>query len=217
MPHQSPLAIVFDLDGTLLDSLSDIAREMNAILSADGLPTHAHAAYRLFIGRGSRQLVHAALPAERRDATDAYLERFRRLYRENLVVETALYPGVMELLKALHDRSVPMAILSNKPHDMTKALVNHFLEEVPFVAVAGAIDGAPKKPAPAAAAPLLAALGLPPERVLMVGDTKTDMLTAQATGMGSVGVTWGFRDRRELEEHGAGHVIDTPAALLELI
>ena len=146
-------------------------------------------------------------------------ERNREVARARLheIVETALYPGILELLRTLRDRPMPMAVLSNKPHDMTCALVDHFLDEVPFVAVAGAVDGKPKKPDPVFAAPLLGALGLPPERVLMVGDTKTDMLTARATGMRGVGVTWGFRDRAELEEHGAEHVIDSAAALLDLL
>ncbi|MBW2460137.1 MAG: HAD family hydrolase [Deltaproteobacteria bacterium] len=217
MTHDKPLGILFDLDGTLLDSLADIAREMNAILAEDGLPTHDHAAYRYFIGGGARHLAHQALPENRRDQTEAYLDRFQRLYRQNLIVETALYPGILELLRALRDRPMPMAVLSNKPHDMTRVLVDHFLDEVPFVAVAGAVDGKPKKPDPVFAAPLLGALGLPPERVLMVGDTKTDMLTARATGMRGVGVSWGFRDRAELEEHGAECVIDSAAALLDLL
>jgi len=217
MTQDKPLGILFDLDGTLLDSLADIAREMNAILAEDGLPTHDHDAYRYFIGGGARHLAQQALPENRRDQTEAYLDRFERRYGQNLVVETAPYPGILELLRTLRDRPMPMAILSNKPHDMTCALVDHFLDEFPFVAVAGAVDGEVKKPDPLAAAPLLGALGLPPERVLMIGDTKTDMLTARATGMRGIGVTWGFRDRAELEEHGAEHVIDSAPALLDLL
>jgi len=210
-------AILFDLDGTLLNSLEDVASTMNRILTEDGLPTHDLEAYKLFIGGGARVLVDSALPAERRVDTDAYLSRFRALYRDNLIVRTAPYPGVAPLLDALVAAGVRMAILSNKPDEMTQILVKHFFGHVPWRGVSGAREGEPRKPDKVAAAPLLTSLDVPAARVLMVGDTKTDMQTATNVGMRGIGVTWGFRQRAELEAHGADAVIDTPAALLALV
>jgi phosphoglycolate phosphatase len=214
---RSASAILFDLDGTLLNSVEDLASSMNRILDEDGLPTHDVPAYQLFIGGGARKLVWNALPEDRRPETDAYLARFRTIYRDNLVVKTAPYPGIAELLDVLSGRGLPMAILSNKPDEMTQILVQHFFGAHAWRAVAGAREGEAKKPDPSVVAPMLEALAVPAGEVLMVGDTKTDMQTADNAGMRGVGVSWGFRDRAELVEHGASTVIDDPAQLLELI
>jgi phosphoglycolate phosphatase len=208
-------AIVFDLDGTLIDSLDDIALALDGILAELGLPTHGRDAYRYFIGEGARHLVHEALPEERRSETDAFLARFRERYFANLVVSTAPYEGIPELLRALAARDVPMAVLSNKPHEATVVLVERFFDRA-FRAVLGAKPNVPKKPDPTAALDLSRALATAPSRVALVGDSKTDMETARAAGMIPIGVLWGFRDREELESHGAEHILAHPSDLLAI-
>ena len=207
-------ALIFDLDGTLLDSLADIATAMNTALTEHGLAPHPLDAYRFFVGEGVEVLVERVVadPALR----PAVLHTYRDGYGEGLGGATRPYAGIPELLTALTDRRVPMAVLSNKPDRPTCRLVASLLPGH-FQAVAGARVDVPKKPDPTAALAMAASLGVAPADCGFVGDTAVDMRTATSAGMVPVGVTWGFRPRDELLAHGARWLIDHPAELLPLV
>ena len=206
-------AVAFDLDGTLVNSLPDIGASMNQVLAERGLTQHPLEAYRQFVGEGVGRLVELALPPGEEGARDAAVARFREVYGARLTAESDLYPGIAELLDALAARGLPCAVCSNKPHAMTGRVVADLLGRWSFASVEGEREGRPRKPDPAPALDVAAALGVAPAEVAFVGDTRTDMQTAVAAGMQAVGVSWGFRDRAELEAHGAAVVVDTPSEL----
>ncbi len=208
--------VLFDLDGTLLDTLEDLADSTNRCLARLGLPGQPTQSYRYFVGDGLGNLARRVLPAERRDeaTVEALKELFNRDYDGHWADKTRPYDGIAELLDELAARGRPMAILSNKPHAFTVQMVRHFFGSRPFAAVFGARDSHPRKPDPGAALEIGAAMGLEPARVLYAGDTSTDMQTARNAGMFAVGVLWGFRPRAELEQSGAQAVVSRPAELL---
>ncbi len=208
-------ALVFDLDGTLADTLADVAGAMNRSLARAGLPGHAPGAYRFLIGDGVVELARRALPPGSALRLDEIVAGFREIYAEHLLDETKPYPGIPELLAELRARKVPSAVLSNKPEDATRAIVDRLFPAHSFATVAGQRPDRPRKPDPTVALAIARDLGVPPAETLLVGDSKTDMLTATAVGMVPIGVLWGFRDRAELEAHGARAVIERPSELLE--
>ena len=212
-------AVIFDLDGTLLDSLEDLADSMNAVLLRSGLPTHPLDAYRYFVGEGIEMLVQRAVPeAERAPARlAAHVAAMRSEYDLRSAAKTRPYPGVPELLDALEARGMPAAILSNKPHDATVEIVAQLLGKWRFRAVLGARPSVPKKPDPAGALEIAAGLGVPPGEILYLGDTATDMRTARAALMRAVGALWGFRTEDELREAGAEFLARDPGDLLDLL
>jgi len=207
---------LFDLDGTLLDTLGDLADSTNRSLASLGLPGHPVEAYRYFVGDGVAALSRRALPAERRDpaTVEALQELFNRDYHGHWADKTRPYEGITGLLDALSSRGIPMAILSNKPHSFTVDMVGHFFAAWSFSAVCGARDSRPRKPDPAAALEISVEMGLGPAQMLYAGDTRTDMDTARNAGMFAVGVLWGFRPRAELEEGGAQALVSRPEELL---
>jgi len=211
-------AAIFDLDGTLIDSLRDIGEAMNRSLAALGFPTHHLDKYNYFVGDGVRQLIERALPADQLSETliTTVLASYRLDYGQHWHNHTAPYPGIPALLQALIDRQIPIGVLSNKPDAVTHKCVEFFFPDVPFIAVAGQKEDVPRKPDPAAAFAIAEGMNLPPERCVFVGDTATDMQTAVAAGMFPAGVTWGFRPRSELIETGARLLADRPEALLGL-
>ncbi len=212
-------AVIFDLDGTLLDSLEDLADSMNAVLLRSGLPTHPLDAYRYFVGEGIEMLVRRAVPEPERtpERLALHAAAMRAEYEIRSVVKTRPYPGVPGLLDALQSREVPTAILSNKPHEATVDVVARLLGRWSFRAVLGARPSAPKKPDPAGALEIAAGLGVPPGEILYLGDTATDMRTARAAAMKAVGALWGFRTADELREAGAEFLARNPADLLDLL
>ncbi len=209
-------AVLFDLDGTLVNSLEDLADSMNAVLGRNDLPPHPVDAYRYFVGEGMELLVRRALPEGRRDddTVAKCLGEMRAEYGARWAKKTKPYPGIPELLTALTDRRVPMAILSNKPHDATLEVASHLLGSWAFAAILGARPDLPKKPDPAGALEICHNLGVPPEAWIYLGDTATDMRTANAAGMLAVGALWGFRDAHELEVAGARILVQHPLDLL---
>jgi phosphoglycolate phosphatase len=209
-------AILFDLDGTLLDTLEDLADCTNRSLARLGLPAHPAESFRYFVGDGIENLARRALPEDRRDpGTVAELRAsIGREYAAHWADKTRIYPGIPELLDALSARPVPMAILSNKPHAFTLAIAEHYFPRWPFAAIYGARDSHPRKPDPAAALEICAELSLSPPEILYAGDTNTDMRTARSAGMFAVGVLWGFRPREELLESGAQALAARPEDLL---
>ncbi|WP_297806766.1 HAD-IA family hydrolase [uncultured Alistipes sp.] len=210
---------IFDLDGTLLDTIGDLAVACNAALALRGLPQHSYEEYCGFVGNGILRLVERALPEPLRTPhTVAAVRRdFVEYYTAHIDLRTRPYEGIPELLRTLAARGVRLAVASNKFQAGTSKLVARFFPDVEFAAVLGQREGVALKPDPAVAEEILQRVPVPRDRVLFVGDSGIDMQTAAAAGIRSVGVTWGFRARTELVEAGADHLIDTPAALLDLL
>jgi len=212
-------ALIFDLDGTLLDTLADLADSGNAALAALGLPEHPQDAYRYFVGLGIEELVVRMLPENRRDdaTVQQALARVGVEYKQRWRDKTRAYPGIPELLETLRGRGLPVCVLSNKPQHYTEITVEAFFPGRPFTHVRGARPEVPNKPHPAGALALATELGLSPGRVVFVGDSATDMKTARGAGMLPVGVLWGFRDEAELTKNGAAHLIARPDELLRIL
>jgi phosphoglycolate phosphatase len=212
-----PRAALFDLDGTLLDSLHDIGEAMNHALALHGLPPHPLPDYRRFVGEGVRLLVARAVPTGREDVQAAVLASYKSFYAEHLLKHTRPYPGVLDVLSRLAGEGVKLAVLSNKPDEATRQLVEALLPDVPFGAVYGERAGVPRKPDPTAALGIASELGVEPGDCAFIGDTAVDMNTARAAGMYSVGVTWGFRGVEELQAHGARALAHTADELLQAL
>ncbi|MBA4393273.1 MAG: HAD family hydrolase [Desulfobacca sp.] len=212
-------AILFDLDGTLLDTIEDIADSMNQVLSRFGFTRHDTEAYKTFVGDGVESMVRQVLPMESLD--DVLVARcvaaMREEYGRRWDKKTRPYPGIPELLDALLQRGFPMAILSNKPHDFSQLVVAKQLSRWPFQVVLGARPSVPKKPDPAAALEIAGIMHLPPNRFLYLGDTSTDMKTAVAAGMFPLGALWGFRTAQELTTHGARALLEKPQDVLHYL
>jgi phosphoglycolate phosphatase len=185
--------VIFDLDGTLVDSLGDIAAAMNHALAGRGFPAHPVDAYRSFIGEGVRRLAERAMPPGTEEARPAVLAAYEAEYVRQLPGTSRLYPGIPALLQALSEADYPMAVLSNKPDAPTRRIADALLSAWSFRAVAGERPGTPRKPDPAGALVLARALERPPAEVVFVGDTLIDVTTARAAGMRPLGVLWGFR------------------------
>jgi phosphoglycolate phosphatase len=216
MPYK---AILFDLDGTLLDTLKDIGASVNRVLEGKGFPTHELDTYRYFVGDGSVVLINRALPKEKRndDVIRTCLTEFLEDYGRNLNVKTKPYEGIPEMLDALNDRGLKMAVLSNKPHELTKQCVTELLSNWNFDVVIGQRNGAPPKPDPAGALEVAKRLNIPPADFLYIGDSGVDMKTAVASGMFPVGVLWGFRSMGELKDNGSLALVDRPSEILSLL
>lgn len=214
MPYR---AVLFDLDGTLANTLDDLADAVNWTLTQLGLPTHATDSYRHKVGDGAGTLMRRSLPADRQDQFDRALPMMRRRYSEHLFDKTRLYEGVPELLDELVRRRVRLAVLSNKPHPATVEVVRTLLPRWTFDAIRGVMEAGPLKPDPAGAIAIADELGIPPAEWLYVGDTNVDIRTARAAGMLAVGALWGFRDAAELIAAGAAALIDQPAGVLRLL
>ena len=212
-------AVVFDLDGTLLDTLEDLGDAVNRVLTDRGFPAHPMEAYRYFVGDGSAVLIERALPESAR-GSDVYrdcLAAFMADYDRSWKVKTRLYDGISEMLDSLADLGIDMAILSNKSHGFTVTCVRDLLSKWRFKPVFGLRDDVPRKPDPAGALEISRLLGVDPDHMLYLGDTAIDMQTAVSAGMFPVGALWGFRTREELEENGAMALIQHPGELLSLI
>ncbi|MCP4297964.1 MAG: HAD family hydrolase [Proteobacteria bacterium] len=212
-------AIIFDLDGTLLHTLVDLGETVNEVLEARQYPTHQIDKYKYFIGDGAKKLIERALPESRRSSEEILecLELFHRFYDEKTDLKTAPFPGISELLDQLASIGISLNILSNKPHKLTLKAVSSYLGRWPFQIIFGQREGVPHKPDPAGLNEIIEKLSLTAEDCLYLGDTSTDMITANAAGVKSVGVTWGYRPRSELEESGAHYTIESPEELLQLI
>lgn len=213
-------AVIFDLDGTLIDSLADLATAMNHALSEHDFPTHSVASYNYHVGDGVDVLVQRTLPETARSDPDtcaSVTSLMQSYYKEHWHVQTQPYPGIDALLSDLTETGLPLAVLSNKPDHFTKSIVAHFFPETPWSVVEGAKPPRPIKPDPAGPRDLIAQLQLPASHIAFVGDTSTDMQTAVNAGFQGVGVTWGFRPEAELREYGAEQIVHTTEELLAVL
>ncbi|TNF30839.1 MAG: HAD family hydrolase [Deltaproteobacteria bacterium] len=213
----APDAVFFDLDGTLVDTILDIAAAMNHVLAANGRETHPVKAYPSFVGHGVRELVTRALPAGAEAEVERLVVAFLARYDLHLVDETRPFPGIPRLLGALAARGTRLAVLSNKPDAQTRRVVETLLGEVPFEDVRGQRDGVPAKPDPTAALEMAASMGLEPGRCAFVGDSVVDVETARAAGMPCVAVTWGYAERERLASSGPRTLADDVPALADAL
>lgn len=212
-------AVMFDLDGTLLNTLQDLGISMNVALKALGCPEHPLEDYRELIGGGIRHFCLLSLPKDKKEErwVDECVQHFSEYYQKHWALHTSLYPGIANLLSTLQTKKVPMAILSNKPDHFTQEMVKHYLSSWYFEAVSGAIEDKPHKPDPTLALELVQDLGVNASDVYYIGDTSVDILTAKNAGFCPIGVQWGFRLEKELLEAGAAHILKDPLDLLSLI
>ena len=209
-------AAVFDLDGTLTNTLNDIATAMNRSLRLHGLPEFSVDEYRYLVGDGAKKLAQRAV-RDRQELAESVRRASQAYYQEHTLDTTRPYPGIPELLQALTERGIQVCVLSNKPHADTCGVVRHFFPEIPFAQIRGQVEGVPVKPDPTGALMIARALGLKPEAFVYLGDTNVDMRTAVNAGMHPVGVTWGFRPAEELAQAGAEHLIGNPLDLLQFV
>jgi len=212
-------AVIFDLDGTLLDTIDDIADSMNNVLRRHGFTQHTKEKYKLFVGDGAAALVDRATGGSISDKQ--LLMQLENEYRAEYSVlktnKTVPYYGMAELLSILTKRGVKIAVLSNKPHNASVEVIADYFPGVHFDAVIGQRAGRPVKPSPDGVMEILEILGVAREEVLYVGDTGTDMLTAAAAGLKAVGALWGFRDKDELKENGAEIFAENPLDVLRFL
>ena len=207
-------AVLFDLDGTLVDTLDDIAAAVNASLRRLGLPPRTRDEVRGFVGEGARRLVERALGGGQESCVDAALAGFRDEYQVRELDRTRPYHGIPELLAELSARGTVASVLSNKPDAATRRLVAALFPPGAFRVVCGERPGVPLKPDPAAALAIARAVGVPPGETIFVGDSGVDMKTASAAGMVGAGAAWGYRSREELGAAGAAVILEKPADLL---
>lgn len=211
--------IIFDLDGTLLNTIGDLAAGCDHMLMLRNLPTHSFEEYCSFVGNGIMRLVERALPESLR--TEEYVKEARRdfvaYYIDHIDLKTIPYDGMVELVNDLHNDGIKLAVASNKFQAGTEKLIKKFFPAVEFVEVCGNRDGVPLKPDPALVELILEKAGVQRNSVIMVGDSAVDMITAHNAGIHSVGVSWGFRSRAELEEAGAERIVDTVEELREFL
>ena len=207
--------VIFDLDGTLIHSLPDIAAAMNRALKQYGLPTFEENEYKYKVGNGVLKLTERAV-GERRDMYEQVKQAYMADYAEHNRVNTRPYRGVPELLRELNARGVPVCVLTNKDQRDAETILAHYFPEISFAMVRGRVEGVPLKPDPTGALLLSSGIGAAPADCLYVGDTSTDMNCGVRAGMETVGVLWGYRPREELVASGARHLISEPAELLHL-
>ncbi|MBI4765515.1 MAG: HAD family hydrolase [Deltaproteobacteria bacterium] len=212
-------AVIFDLDGTLLNTIGDLTDSMNLTLSRFGFKGHDQETYKYFVGDGIEALVQRALPPENRD--EETVARCVAIMREEYALrwdkKTRPYPGIPELLDALSQKGWPISILSNKPDDSTQMVVAKLLPRWSFQIILGSRPSVPKKPDPTAALEIAGLLNLSPAQFIYLGDTGTDMKTALRAGMFPVGALWGFRTAQELMAEGAQVLIEKPLDLLQYL
>lgn len=210
--------IIFDLDGTLVNSIEDIADAMNIMLLSYNYPVHSYETYKKFVGSGLRSLVIKALPEAHRDNAQINLcfDAMKDIYSNHCTIKTRPYDGVMDLLDQLKLRRIKLSILSNKADVLTKKVASHLFPDY-FETVAGLTTEALKKPNPVVALDISKTMGIAPEDLIFIGDTGIDIQTAKNANMLAIGVSWGFRSKEELNKSGAKHILNQPSDLLNIL
>ena len=215
-------AVIFDLDGTLLDTINDLTDSVNDVMKIYGWKEYDSEACKMMVGNGFRKLIQRALPEEKQKDEmflDEAVDQFSKAYQKRYLNKTIPYEGILKLLGTLEEKGIKIAVNSNKRGDYTSALVNKYFSQFPWVAVYGEREreGIPKKPNPSAALEIANHMNLPAEEVLYIGDSKTDMETGQNAKMDTIGVAWGFRGAEELRENNATYIVEKPEAILEYV
>lgn len=211
--------VIFDLDGTLLNTIADLAQSTNYALKKVGFPEHEESEYKFFVGNGINKLFERALPeGEKSEENVAKVRKhFLIHYGEHNMDRSRPYPGIPELLSALQEKGTMLAVASNKYQSGTERLIEHYFGNIPFVAVFGLREGVKAKPDPTIVEDILAIAKVEKGDVLYVGDSGIDMLTAKNAGITAVGVTWGFRPLAELEEFEPAHIVNKAEDILSLL
>lgn len=211
--------VIFDLDGTLIDTIADLAESVNYALAACGFPVHAVEAYRFFVGNGINKLFERALPEG--EKTEENILRMRKLFLAHYSIhnteKSVPYPGIPELLDELHQQGILLAVASNKYHEGTRKLIDHYFSHVPFVKVLGQREGIAPKPDPAIVNEICAVAQILKADTLYVGDSGVDMQTALNAGVTACGVTWGFRPRTELEAFQPDFIASEPQYIEKIV
>lgn len=212
------MLVIFDLDGTLLNTIADLAEATNFALRSCGYPEHSPAAYSYFVGNGVMRLLERVLPEDERASEN--LERMRRYfldyYGSHLTAHTRPYPGISELLRALRDNNIDIAVASNKYQKAVTELISTFFPDIKWAAIHGQREGVPVKPDPSIVFSILSECPTPKSKVIYVGDSGVDMMTARRAAVTSVGVTWGFRTEKELRDNYADYIVSEPEQILKL-
>ncbi len=211
--------IIFDLDGTLLNTIDDLGSAVNYALTQWGYPIHDISSYPQFVGNGIKKLIERAMPEDAR--TEENIEKLRthftKYYNQYNTDLTTPYKGITELLSQLNNNGIKLAVASNKYQSAVEKLITHFFPKIPWVAIEGQKDKYPAKPDPAIVFDILSKCPTCPKNVLYVGDSGVDIETSRRAGIESVGVTWGFRPVAELIEHNADNIIDTPHEIMDIV
>lgn len=209
--------VIFDLDGTLLNTIADLGEACNYALRQLGYSEHALSTYNYMVGNGVRKLVERAEPDADPETVERLLAIFREYYDQHSADNTRPYPGIPELLRTLTDNGVAVAVASNKYQSAVEHIIAHFFPDIPFAAVAGQVDMRPVKPDPSIVFAILNEHPTPKAEVLYVGDSGVDMETARRACVESVGVSWGFRPVSELRKTYADHIVTNPSEILEIV
>lgn len=212
-------AYIFDLDGTLVDSIPTISHFANQALIHYGFEPVEEEQYKLFLGEGSAKLVHRLLDSQGEDTAENFEKvhlMYNKTYDEDYLYLCKPYDGIVELIEELKKQQYTVAVLSNKPHSTTVKIIEALFGKGTFTKIYGQREGIPLKPDSQALQSILDELKLSKDECVYVGDTKTDMLTGKNADVYTVGVLWGFRDRAELEEYHADYIISSPKELLEI-
>ncbi len=210
-------AVIFDLDGTLIDSLEDLADAVNCALSCFGLQVHSLQSFRKMVGDGTRTLISRALPADKQQLLEPVLDKMRQRYFETCLNKSRPYKGIEAVLAKLKKAAIKMAVLTNKDQKMAQKMIEHFFGKDCFNVIRGTFDSIAVKPDPAALLEVLEKLGVNADEAVFVGDSNIDIHTAKAAKMASIGVNWGFRGEDELRAAGADFVINQPNELLQYL
>ncbi len=198
---ETPKLVIFDLDGTLLDTLDDLSAAVNYAMEQQGFPQHTREEYRMMVGHGARNLMSQALPSEHahnKALIDTVLADFRAYYNTHIDVFTKPFPGIRELIAELHRNNIRLAVASNKFQEGTEHLIKEFFPDIPFVAILGNRPGFPLKPDPGIVGEILRKAGLTQANAVMIGDSDTDMETAINSGIMGIAVGWGYRDMKNI-------------------
>ena len=209
--------VIFDLDGTLLNTIADLGASCNYALESMGMPTHPIQTYNYMVGNGVRRLLERAQPDADASTVDELLVRFRSHYDEHNCDATTPYPGIHKLLLELHKLDVAIAVATNKYQSAAERIIGHFFPEIPFVGVFGQTDTRPVKPDPSVIFDILTAHPTPKAEVLMVGDSAVDIETAKRACVANAGVTWGFRPVSELRRAFADNIVSRPTEIINLL
>lgn len=210
--------VIFDLDGTLLDTIADLAYSVNSVLVRHGFHTHQVESYKRFIGDGMAMLIQRAVGGNCRDEEITKLvSELKDEYAKNWNRETKPYPGMHDLLKELSHKKIKISVFSNKSHEFTVAMVEYFFPDIAFSTILGLQDWIPRKPDPYGALLIAHTMQLEPSQIAMIGDSATDVEMAHACGMYSIGVSWGYRPVALLLQHHPHAIANTPGDIIRII